>query len=78
VLPVGGIKEKVLAAHRAGVKTVILPHHNEGALEDVPEEVRRGLQIILVESVDEVLSAALPAPVDTRGDAKPELPAPMH
>ncbi len=59
VLPVGGIKEKVLAARRAGIKTVILPHRNENDLEDVPEEIRRELKMIFVETVDEVLAAAL-------------------
>ncbi len=59
VLPVGGIKEKVLAAHRAGLKTVILPKQNEKDLEDVPREVRRSLNFILAEQVDEVLEAAL-------------------
>jgi ATP-dependent Lon protease len=59
VLPVGGIKEKVLAAHRAGLKTVILPKRNESDLEDLPEEVRKSMKFIFVETVDDVLSAAL-------------------
>ena len=59
VLPVGGIKEKVLAAHRAGLKTVILPKRNESDLEDLPEEVRKSMKFIFVETVDEVLKAAL-------------------
>ncbi|MGQ9709123.1 MAG: endopeptidase La [Anaerolineae bacterium] len=59
VLPVGGIKEKVLAAHRAGLKTVILPKQNEQDLEDVPEEVRKALRFVLVSRVDEVFEAAL-------------------
>ena len=59
VLPVGGIKEKVLAAHRSGLKTVILPKRNEADLEDLPEEVRESMQFVFVESVDEVLEAAL-------------------
>jgi ATP-dependent Lon protease len=63
VLPVGGIKEKVLAAHRSGLKTVILPRRNEADLEDLPEEVIKALQFVFVETVDEVLEAALePAP----------------
>jgi ATP-dependent Lon protease len=61
VLPVGGIKEKVLAAHRAGLGTIILPLRNEGDLEDVPEEVRRACRFVLVESVDEVLVEGLGA-----------------
>ena len=61
VLPVGGIKEKVLAAHRAGVTTVILPRQNERQLlEDVPAEVRRQLEVHLVTNVAEVLHHALP------------------
>jgi len=59
VLPVGGIKEKVLAAHRAGLKTVILPRQNEKDLDDIPEEVRKSLEFVLAERVDEVLEAAL-------------------
>jgi len=63
VLPVGGIKEKVLAAHRSGLKTVILPRRNDADLEELPEEVRQALQFIFVETVDDVLKAALePAP----------------
>jgi ATP-dependent Lon protease len=59
VLPVGGVKEKVLAAHRAGMRTVILPARCEAQLEDVPDDVRRALAIVFVESADEVLAAAL-------------------
>ena len=59
VLPVGGIKQKVLAAHRNGLKTVILPKRNEFDLDDVPEEIKKKIQFIFVETVDEVLEAAL-------------------
>src|SRR6059058_5883192 len=59
VLPVGGIKEKVLAARRAGVESVILPRRNEKDLEDIPEDVRRSLRFTFVETMDEVLDAAL-------------------
>jgi ATP-dependent Lon protease len=59
VFPVGGIKEKVLAAHRAGVRRIILPAKNEGDVEDIPEEVRRELEIILVSRISEALDAAL-------------------
>ncbi|MCS7325335.1 MAG: endopeptidase La [Anaerolineae bacterium] len=62
VLPVGGIKEKVLAAHRAGIKTVILPKRNEPDLEDLPEDVRQGLSFVLVDRVQQVLDAALMPP----------------
>jgi ATP-dependent Lon protease len=58
VLPVGGIKEKVLAAHRAGIKRVILPKSNEKDLKEVPQEVRDALTFILVERIEEVLPAA--------------------
>jgi ATP-dependent Lon protease len=58
VLPVGGIKEKVLAAHRAGIKRIILPKANEKDLKDVPQEVRDELTFILAERVEEVLPAA--------------------
>ncbi len=51
VMPVGGIKEKMLAAHRAGIKTVILPKRNEQDLEDVPEEVRKAMHFVFAEWV---------------------------
>ena len=67
VLPVGGIKEKVLAAHRAGIRTVILPQRNERDLEDVPEELRRDMAFIFVNDAAEVLREALaPAPATVR------------
>jgi ATP-dependent Lon protease len=59
VLPVGGIKEKVLAAHRAGLRSVILPRRNERDVEDVPAEVRRDVQFVFVEDAAEVLRHAL-------------------
>ncbi|MBI5960401.1 MAG: endopeptidase La [Chloroflexi bacterium] len=59
VLPVGGIKDKVLAAHRAGLDTVILPRRNKDALEDVPEEIRNSMTFIQVDDVGAVLEAAL-------------------
>jgi ATP-dependent Lon protease len=59
VLPVGGIKEKVLAAHRSGLKTVILPTRNQADLDDLPEEVRQEINFIFTESVEDVLNAAL-------------------
>ncbi|MBA2485757.1 MAG: endopeptidase La [Nitrospira sp.] len=65
VLPVGGIKEKVLAAHRAGLRRIILPKANEKDLKEIPADVRQDLQIFLVQRLDEVLQAAFheePAP----------------
>src|SRR6184192_179294 len=59
VLPVGGIKEKVLAAHRAGVRTVILPRHNERDVEDVPAEVRGALRFVFIDDAGEVVRQAL-------------------
>jgi ATP-dependent Lon protease len=59
VLPVGGIKEKILAAHRAGLKTIILPNRNEKDLDDLPQEVRDSLKFVLVEKVEQVFEAAL-------------------
>lgn len=59
VLPVGGIKDKVLAAHRLGVDTVVIPKKNENDLEDLPDEVRENLTFVLAETVEDVLAAAL-------------------
>jgi len=65
VLPVGGIKQKVLAASRAGIDTVILPKQNEADLDDLPDEVREKLSFVLVDRVDQVLEAAFK---NERGD----------
>jgi ATP-dependent Lon protease len=59
VLPVGGIKEKVLAALRAGIKTVLLPARNKNDLEDVPEDARHQLTFVWLETVDDAMRAAL-------------------
>ena len=59
VLPVGGIKMKILAAHRAGLKTVILPKRNEKDLEEVPSEVRNTMDFVLVDRIDDAIEAAL-------------------
>jgi ATP-dependent Lon protease len=61
VLPVGGIKEKVLAAHRAGIKRVILPKANRKDLHEVPEEVRNHMELVFAEIIQDVLEAAFPA-----------------
>jgi len=75
VLPVGGIKEKLLAAHRAGIKEVLLPARNEADLEDIPKDVRAELRVHLIRRVDEVLPLVLepmPAPpADPAGDPAP-------
>jgi ATP-dependent Lon protease len=63
VLPIGGVKEKVLGAHRAGIKHIILPKDNEGDIEDIPEDVRQQLDFHCVETLDEVFEIALlPSP----------------
>src|SRR5439155_6993598 len=59
ILPIGGVKEKLLAAHRFGLKTLILSKENEKDLVDIPEEVRDDLTIHLVDTIDEVLALAL-------------------
>jgi ATP-dependent Lon protease len=67
VLPVGGIRDKVLAAHRAGLRVVIFPRRCEAQLEGIPDEVRAAIELVPVESIDEVLFAAL-LPVDEAHD----------
>ena len=66
VLPIGGLKEKILAARRAGLKTVIIPHRNEKDLEEVPKHVRRGMEFILAETMDDVIPAALKRPSSSK------------
>jgi len=68
-LPVGGIKDKVLAAFRAGINEVILPQENEKDLEDIPDEVRDVLEVHLVESMDDVLRLALDGELTRVGKA---------
>jgi len=64
VLPVGGVREKALAARRAGVKTFILPRKNERDLLDIPEHLRRDVEFVLVDRIEQVIEVALlPAPV---------------
>jgi ATP-dependent Lon protease len=59
VMPIGGLKEKVLAARRAGIRTVVLPERNMNDLEDVPEELRKEMTFVPVERIDQVIAAAL-------------------
>jgi ATP-dependent Lon protease len=72
VLPVGGIKEKMLAAHRAGIKRIVLPERNEKDVVDVPEEIRQEMDIVYVKTVGDVLAAVLE---DLQAPAIPEVPA---
>ena len=66
VLPIGGLKEKTLAAQRAGITTVILPSRNEADLEDVPEELRKGMTFVPVDRVEQVWQAAMGLSLDER------------
>lgn len=75
VLPIGGVKEKVLAAARYGLDTVILPRRNDSDLEELPESVRNQMNFILVDTVDEVLAAALLSPEEVHATAN-GLPVP--
>jgi ATP-dependent Lon protease len=59
VLPIGGIKEKVLGAHRAGIRRVLLPTRNEADLDDIPADLRKEMQLVMVDSIDQVLAEAL-------------------
>jgi ATP-dependent Lon protease len=86
VLPIGGLKEKLLAALRGGLKTVLIPKDNEKDLAEIPDNVKRGLEIIPVGTIDEVISLALtsqpvplaivkdeemvPPPADEAGNAR--------
>jgi ATP-dependent Lon protease len=82
VLPVGGVREKVLAASRSGIRTVLLPRKNEKDLREIPPQVLSKLQIVLVDHMDQVLEAALadkpinrkPKPSASRGRKKKSAP----
>jgi ATP-dependent Lon protease len=80
VLPIGGLKEKLLAALRGGLKTVLIPKENEKDLAEIPDNVKRGLKIIPVKNVDELLGQALSAPLTPlawpeESEAEPVIPA---
>jgi ATP-dependent Lon protease len=70
VLPVGGIKEKVMAAHRAGIRTVLLPRQNVRDLDGVPEELRNELKVIPIDTAEQVLSEALSLKKVQKGKTK--------
>jgi ATP-dependent Lon protease len=78
VLPIGGVKEKLLGAHRAGIRTVVIPKENEADLEDLPREVLEQLTILPVETIDQALSVTLRgASLSSEGALRfPELPIP--
>ena len=76
VLPIGGLKEKALAAMRHGIKTVIIPERNRKDLEDIPQEFRDKIEFIPVKTIDEVLEIALAEPIS--GKAKTATPAPKR
>ncbi len=61
VLPIGGLKEKAIAAHRSGLKKILIPKENERDIEDIPQEVRDALEIVAVETIDEIISSILKA-----------------
>jgi len=83
VFPIGGLKEKVLAAHRAGIHRILLPARNEGDLDDIPEDVRKELEIVAVNRTSEVIEGALekfvanpPPPPPVTDTTRPREPEP--
>ena len=76
VLPIGGLKEKLLAAHRGGIKTVLIPHENERDLTEIPDNIKEKLDIHTVRWIDEVLQVALtrqPEPREEKGEEAAEV-----
>jgi len=75
VLAIGGLKEKLLAAHRGGIKTVIIPEENQRDLKEIPENIKQDLQIKPVKWIDEVLQIALQYAPEPLSDAAPDIVA---
>ena len=71
VLPIGGLREKVLAAQRYGLKRIVVPRDNEPDLEELPPEARKELEFILADSIEDVFAVAFGAPVRSRPQAAP-------
>ena len=81
VLPIGGLKEKLLAAHRGGINTVLIPHENEKDLAEIPKNIKDKLAIVPVKWIDQVLEHALqhtPMPEASKGDDKAEAKSPAE
>jgi ATP-dependent Lon protease len=81
VLPIGGLKEKVLAAHRAGIKRVLIPERNKADLDEVPAEIKNDLEFVLVSKMDGLLDGALEEKLQPKAEPKeaaPATPAPSN
>mgnify|MGYP000935635993 CR=1 FL=1 len=78
VLPIGGLKEKAMAAYRGGIKKIIIPKDNEKDLEEVPDSVREDMTFIPVSHMDQVLGVALTKPIDLLESSKEQVPAGEH
>ena len=82
VLPIGGLKEKIIAAHRGGIKKVVIPKENEKDLKDIPQSISKQLDIVSVEHLDEVLTHALILGKEDRlfkeDDMEFEIPKPIE
>jgi ATP-dependent Lon protease len=84
VFPIGGVKEKVMAAHRAGIRRILLPSRNEADVDDIPDDVKNDLQIVFVSTISEVVDGALevlvanppPAPLRPESTSGSRLPEP--
>jgi ATP-dependent Lon protease len=74
VLPIGGLKEKVLAAHRAGIKRIVVPERNRADLDEVPDEVKREIDFVFVGQMEQVIDAALEEKPTPRPKAGPAVP----